>query len=922
VAFIPARASRADLIGREREVAELAANRRAASEGHGRIVLIGGEAGIGKSALLRHFQAGIASGRTVSASSRCVEFIQTPLAPLRELLQRLEKRGSAARDPVTHALVERLAFERDSGTNAGWLPEASLFDSIDAAFARYALHGTVLLTLEDVHWADRSTLAFLTYFADRIERRRILVVATYRTEELGSHHPRLSEFSALLSKQAVSTMSLAALNESATRALIEERAGPSHRLAPITIAQIVQRSQGNPFFAEELIKSASDTGAANGTGELPLSIRAAVLARAAQMTEADRDVVSVAAVLGKRFSVRQLVALCGERDGVLRALERARALRLLSDEATVPGEVAFRHALTQEVLYGELLAERVRPLHQAIAAELEREPSPEALSIELAHHWRRAGDSQRAADYDEIAGDNAFAIGAFADAILYYGRALAARESSATLEHKLGVALGSMNELRAGIERLRRAGDLYRQSGDYEGFAENASALIAQLYNLGDTPAATTVCHDAIETLSAELLPEKLDLFRSRLAFNCIAALDDKSASTFLNEIQEPITDARVAMHASWNRSRVAAMRGDVESWRLFSARALDAAKQLDDGGSWVRHLHCQVALDAVGLGDVQAAREHFRDAVSPTRAPQSLQTTLLAAASSFEHTLRGDFAGAAELLREVRSLPLQSYPILVHVRSANFALGICSGDYTRLQLEDTESFLRYGIDHGMKVAIGLLGGPYAWALGAREEFDAAAGWVERIAGALPGPHRFLFAYLAAAQFGRPDDVLAMRRQLIHAAALPEDRVNKAALGLFDAFAAQRGIVATDARAAALRAAQGFDAIGWPWLAARGYELGGVSRRALETYRSLGAARDLRRLEASRSDISASVLSSREHEVAQLVASGHSNEEIAQILHISSRTAEKHVSSALRKLSLRSRVQLGQVLARSQIHDG
>lgn len=907
---------RGELVGRERETEELGSYRRAAAEGHGHIVLVGGEAGIGKSRLLRQFESIVVSSRAMLASARCVEFGQAPLAPLRELLQQLERRSTAVRDTVTRSLIERLAFERDAEITPGWLPEGSLFESIDSAFARYALRGTLVVTIEDIHWADRSTLAFLTYVADRLETRRILIVATYRADEVGSKHPHLSEFSAMLSKPLVSTISLAPLRDFAIHRLIDGATTRPEALSSTTVAEIVRLSEGNPFFAEELIKSAVDAGEGARAAELPLSIRAAVLTRAARLTEEDSKVISLAAVLGERFAVEQLVALGGDRETVLHALERARALRLLSDEATTPGEVCFRHALTQEVLYGELLAERVRPLHEAIATELERTPNRRAASVQLAHHWRRAGDAVKASAYDEIAGDNAFGIGAFADAILYYERAVTARRNDAQVEHKLGVALGMINELRAAIDRLIHSGDLYWQAGDFEGFAENESAIVSQLHNLGDVAAATTRCHEAIETLSAKLPPEKLDLFRTRLAFQCIAALDDNSASAFLNEIREPIADPKIAMHASWSRFRVAAMRGEVEQWRRFSARALDAAARLNDGGSWTRHLHCQIGLDAIGLGDVETAREHFRAAVHSKRERRSMQGTVLAAASAFEHTLRGDFATAEELLREVSELPLQSYPVLVHVKAANFTLGICWGDDTRLLRDDTESFLRYGTERGMHVALGLLGGPYAWALGLREEHAEAAIWIGRIARALPGPHRFLFAYLAAAQFGDPEDVIAMRRQLVAAAEGPEDRANKAALGLFDAFAAQRGIIEADVRAAALDSAARFDAIGWPWLAARGYELGGESKRSSETYRSLGALRDLRRVDTTRSSDSVSSLSSRELEVAELVAAGHSNDEIAQLLHISSRTAEKHVSSALRKLNVRSRVQLGRLLAR------
>lgn len=923
MAFVSARSSRAGLIGREREVEQLAAHRRAAAEGHGRIVLIGGAAGIGKSQLLRHFAVGVGSGRAMVASARCVEFMQTPLSPLRELLSQLERRESAPHDAATRSLVERLAFERSADPAAGTLPGGSLFDSIDAAFARYALRGTVVLLVEDIHWADRSTLAFLNYLADTVEKRRTLVVATYRSDEVGSQHPRLSEFAALLGKRSLHNLSLPPLDAGSTRQLVELAAGP-HAISSTVVADIVRRSQGNAFFAEELLKNALESRNAPHARELPLSIRGAVLALAARLSDEDRHVVSLAAVLGERFAVDQLVALMhGDRETVLRALERARALHLVYDEPAAPGDVAFAHALTQEVLYGELLAERVRPLHEAIARELERRPNREAASVELAHHWRRSGDLDRASAYDETAGDHAAAIGAFPDAILYYERARAARSAgSAELEHKLGVVLGASQQLNAGIERLRHAGVLYWSASDFKGFSENASALVAQLYNKGEPGAATALCHETIAALRDRLPREELDLFRARLAFHSLASLDDESASAFLNEIAEPITDPKIEMHVSGSRSRVAAMRGEINDWRVLSARALDAARRHDGSGSWPRLIHCQIALDALGLGETEAAREHLRAAMPPESERQSVRRSLQSVTSAFEHTLRGDFATASALLADETVAAEQSYTLRVHVKTANFVLGICSGDEARLRRDDSESFLRYGVDRGMKLAIGLLGGPYAWALGLRGELGEAAAWIEQIANTLPGPHRFFFAYLAAAQFGRPVDVQAMRRQLVTAAERPQDRVNKAVLGLFDAFASQRGIIVADPRPGALAGASGFEGIGWTWLAARAYELAGESRRASETYRSLGSLRDLHRVEAGRSNATVSVLSSRELEVAELASSGHSNEEIAQILHISSRTAEKHVASALRKLNLRSRVQLGTLLARSRTHQG
>lgn len=884
--------------------------------------MISGDAGVGKSSLLRQFELDAEGGRATSASARCVEFIQTPLRTLRELLQNLERNRSLPRDAGTRALLERLSFERGAEVTAAAQPASWLLESIDAAFARRAQRGTIVLLIEDVHWADRSMLDFLNYLADRIADRRMLVVATYRREEVDAGHARLGDFATLLAKESVSQIALGPLDERATQALIEMELPQPDALDVATMADIVRRSQGNPFFAEELLKSVLERSPTESLRQLPLSIRGAVLARAALLSESERKILSLAAVLGERFSVERLVALCGgRRDDVLLALERAQALHLIVEPHGTPGELAFRHALTQEVLYGELLAERVRPLHEAIGLELERCADRNAVSVELAHHWWRAGDAKRAATYSELAGDRAFTIGAMADAISYYERALAQRSGAgadvAGLEHKIGISFGTLFRLSAGVDHLRRAGDLYWQAGDLEGYAKNVSALEAQLYNAGDARGAIDLCRRTIDALRSKLPAATLDVLRARIAYDCVAALDFESALEIVNEIAEPIADPMTATHAYQAQFKVAAMRGDVDRWRTYAQRALDAAGNVGDVGNRQCQTHCQIALDAVGLGEVQPAREHFRAAISLARKGDLGVGLLAYVTSAYEHALRGDFESAAKLLSTPGIASEQSYAILLHVKSARFVLGICAGDDDLLRPGDAESFLEYVVEHGMKLAIGVLGGPYAWALGLRGQVDEAAAWIHRIAKAVPGPHRFLFAFLAAAQFGTRSDATAMRRMLFEAASLSQDRVNKAALNLFDAFLVRRGFADGDAGASALAAASSFEAIGWPWLAAQSYELGGAHQRALETYRAIGARRDLRRLEASHSDATIAILSPREREVGQLVALGHSNDEVAQILHISPRTVEKHVSAALDKLNLRSRLQLGRLLGRT-----
>jgi len=908
------------LIGRERETAILDEQRRSAADGHGSFLLVSGEAGVGKSRLLSHFQASITATRSVCVLTRCVEFVQTPLSPLHDLLSQLAVRASAQDVAATAHIVDQLEFARSAERPNPDVPVEALFNAIDDVFARHALRRTVVLLIEDLQWADRSTIAFLSYLADRVARRRSLVVATYRSEEINASHPRLAEVASLLRKSSVTALEVAPFDDRSSRELIGSLLPREDALSASVTANIVRRSQGNAFFLEELLKAALAHGAGDAQ-KLPLSIRAAVLARAAMLSPSEREILTTAAVLGERFSVERLLRLRDEgREETLKALEHARALQIIYDRPDDAGTVAFRHALTQEALYGELLAERVRPLHERIAQELEERSDVATVSVELAHHWRRAGNRGRAAAYSVLAGDQAFAVGAPADAIMFYERAAAdgiADSAVANLLHKTGLAYGALDQLGIGIERLREAGDRYWRAGDLKGFARNISALGAQLYNSGDPTAATRIVRDALDALETKLPPEELDLLRARLSYNSIAALDFDAALMLLTGIREPVADPLTASHVHLTRFKVAAMRGDIDLWRSETQLAMHAARQVPDKGSRLRFIQCQIALDALGLGELNITREQFRAAIPGDVKPGEPNKGLVAAASSLEHTLRGDFRTAARLLEESVREFNHGFAVLVHVRTAQLALGLSSGDQARLWRSDAEPLLHYAATHGMNLALGLLGGPYVWALGTRGDVDKAAAWAARIASVLPSPHRFLFAYLACAQFGSSDDVKSMRAQLAEAASRPGDRVNKAGLALFEAFAGRRGIIEADVQKCARHAAELFEGIGWPWLAALGYELANETDRALAVFRELGAVRDVRRVEQGRPDATAAILSPREREVADLAASGHSNDEIARALHLSLRTVEKHISSALRKLNLRSRVQLGLLLSRS-----
>ncbi len=913
----PAAGERGNFIGRNSDLERLVDARRDAGRGRGRIVLIGGEAGIGKSRLLHAF-GGIADARALRVSVRCIEFVQQPLAPLQRILAGLVGSGRARgpQDEADRRLIERLRFEQRA-ESPGYAP-GELFDAVDAVFARFSERRTLVLFIDDLHWADRSTLGFLDHTAERIARRRVLVVAAYRTEEVDAAGGRLASFAGLLSHGNVSTVALAPLNDEDARVLIGSVDPSTPPLRPAVVEDIVRRGQGNPFFLEELVKSTRERRTDDAVS-LPPSVRAAVLARAGRMTEPERGILSFAAVLGERFSVERLAAVANEpRETVVAAMERARALSLVV-EGPAARELSFRHALTQEVLYGELLKERVRPIHEAIGRELEARSQRDGVLVELAHHWWCAGDAERSARYCEAAGDRAVALGATADAVVYYERALRRTRGDdavhARLEHKAGNALRALGHPVLAGAHFDRARRLYLTAGDFAGFVANALVQGANTYNTGDVNAAIDRFRDALERATGRVPESLLDRLRARIAFSSLAALDFGAAAAWVAAVREPAGDAVAAALLGQTRSRCFASAGNIKAWRATLEPLLQAAERVGDGGDTLRWAHVQIALDAIGLGDRRTARRNLEDAAATFGGRPRSSDAVVLAVSSLERTLAGEYESARWALERTRVLPGEEYTTGIHVRLAALALGICAGDDALLAWDDAEPFLGRGRLGGMNLAAGLLAGPVAYARGLFGLVDDARRALRGLESILTRPHRFPFAFLAAARYGDTAQVSRLRSTLGAAVAEGESPVDRALLDIFDACAAEAGSLVADARSCGLRAADAFGDIGWPWFAALALEVAGESERALSAYRRMGGLRDVRRLEAPAERDPLAALSSRECEVARCVARAETNDEIARSLGISRRTVEKHVSTVLGKLGLRSRNQLGLLLA-------
>ncbi|TYB68836.1 AAA family ATPase [Nonomuraea sp. PA05] len=380
-------------VGRARELAALGDALVRSRAGASSTVLVGGEAGVGKTRLIREFVEHRAGDALVLVGG-CLELGTEglPFAPftavLRGLVRELGRDAVAALVPGGNArALARLLPEFGEPGKDGPEARARLFEQVLGLLERLAEERPVVLIVEDAHWADRSTRDLLTFLV-RYQRTaaRVLLVVTYRTDELHRNHPLRPLLAELGRVEWVTRSELRRLTRKEAVALA---AGILER-EPSTVDMdlIYARSEGNPLFVEALLNEC-------GGGEaLPESLRDLLLASVERLPEETQELLRVASAGGQRIEHALLSAVAGlDENALSRALRPAVAGNVL----VVDGEgYSFRHALIREALHDDLLpGEHVR-LHTRYAEALERDlsilPAPRG-AIELAHHWHSAHDS-------------------------------------------------------------------------------------------------------------------------------------------------------------------------------------------------------------------------------------------------------------------------------------------------------------------------------------------------------------------------------------------------------------------------------------------------------------------------------------------------------------------------------------------------
>ncbi|GAB1645891.1 helix-turn-helix transcriptional regulator [Krasilnikovia sp. MM14-A1259] len=399
--FVVRRCSSEVLVGREADLAALRDALKAARSGEPSAVLLGGEAGVGKTRLVEEFRRTAEGEGAQLLTGQCLELGEEglPYAPFAGALRQLVHRDGPAVFDGREADFARLLPELGA---PGADRRGHLFELVGALFARLAEQRPLVLIIEDLHWADRSTRDLIAFLARSARLPRVLIIATYRTDELHRGHPLrpfLGEFERV---RGVHRRELDRLDRDGTAQLLAQLGGGEPE--PHTVDNIHARAQGNPFFVEQLAASA-----AQGCGDIPDTLRDLLLTRVDQLAEPAQQVLRVAAVGGTRFGHELLSRVVGGSEAELESALRAVVVAqlIVVDGA---GGYEFRHALVREAVHDDLLPGEHARLHARYAEALEAEPELVGMGrapAEIAHHWHAAHDHPRALVAAKRAADEA-----------------------------------------------------------------------------------------------------------------------------------------------------------------------------------------------------------------------------------------------------------------------------------------------------------------------------------------------------------------------------------------------------------------------------------------------------------------------------------------------------------------------------------
>jgi class 3 adenylate cyclase len=539
----------APLVGRGAELEELNRLWRDACGGRRAVVVIVGEPGIGKTRLAAELCRGAHAEGAAVLLGRCYEDSIVPYQSFVEALRHHvsetpldELRLEVGRHrPVLARLIPGLADPAPQSTTSatGGSPEGEqfqLFDSVASLLRAIAEQHPLILVLDDLHWADVPTLLLLRHVVRATEGSSLLILGTYRQTEVDEAHLLGQAIAELRRARALATVTLGGLGEGEVAELVASQLTGA---APATVARsIVERTQGNPFFVEEILRDVGPDGdVSDALTRIPDSVKDLLLRRLRRLDEGCKRLLNIAAVAGHEFTldVLELVA-GGTAEEIAERLEPAIAAQVIDESPTAIGQYSFAHALIRETIYEQISLTRRAQLHRRMGEAIEGAlgDAAQQRAGSLAYHFSAAGDVRKAYEYHSTAAAAAALVYAVEPALAHYTAALeagaklgleAAREPALRglllqrqkMRWRTGDVSGARRDLEAALDAAQRAGDRVSElealnelgivslRSDLGAAARSHEAALEIARELGDV-AAETGALDRLSVISSHLL--------------------------------------------------------------------------------------------------------------------------------------------------------------------------------------------------------------------------------------------------------------------------------------------------------------------------------------------------------------------------------------------------------------------------------
>ena len=963
-------------VGRVAELEGLEELLRRAGSGSGGAMLVAGDAGIGKSRLVVELGTRARATGALVLVGECVELAEGELAfsPIISALRGVMADAAALEGlegPLRSALGALWPVAGAVGDVAG--SREQLFEGVYRVLARLAARQPVLLIVEDVHWVDQSSRDLLAFLVRNARRDAIVLMVTYRPDELHRGHPLRPFLVELERSGRGQRVELEGLTRSEVAEQLQAIAG--HVPDGGVIERIFRRSEGNPFYAEELLASAQDGG-----GQLPASLRDTLLLRVERLSAVTREVLRAAAIAGRSVDHRLLAHLVGlDEPALLDGLREATDNHVLVSSAGGM-TCAFRHALLREAIYDDALpAERVR-LHRAIAEKLgmHREYAGPSAAAELAHHWYAAGEGRAALTASVPAVEEAERMHAYGEALRHVDRALevwdqvdAPEEASGTDRVDLllrgselagwagdagrAVALAEQarGELDEDKEPLRAASAemVIGRAMHYAGRGADAVEHLAAARRLVPTEPPSLEYAEAlvgegrvlmvngrsfearaplVEALPlVELLGDRM--LKSRLLSTLTVVYADVGeferavvAGREGLRIAKEIGSAEDIVRGYVNGSQALDDMGRIEEALALGMEGIAAAERLGMGHAAGDQLRMQAGWRLLRMGRLQDAERMIQSALDG--ATNAFNVAGLENIAGHLAAERGEFDVADQLLERAWELmqrsggfqligPASAWRVMLHLQRGEFDLARERLAEGLSRVEGSEGDLIYNAE------LFWLAARVAADLAERANLpgggDEAAQAADVAAAAIGEFDRVITRVRGD---GAPPEALAFRAlaaaELVRLRGERDTESWRVAADQFSRLSEVLRAAYADFRAAEAAALSG----------GRAAEIALPLRAAFEVASSVGARPFRREVEAlarrtgialeSASGSNAGPaselgLTDRELEVLRLIAEGRTNRQIGEQLFITTKTASAHVSHILTKLGVTNRAEAG-----------